>query len=156
MKKYALKIDHESCWGCRTCEVACKQENQSAEGVKLIEVAKEGPRMEKGKPVFAYRINVCLHCEEPPCMDACPDEAIVRREDQIVVLDDGVCSGCEACIEACPYDVIAFDVQRGLARKCNLCHHRVDNGLLPACADNICLAHCIFFGDPEKVVSDTQ
>ncbi|MCK5721978.1 MAG: 4Fe-4S binding protein, partial [Gammaproteobacteria bacterium] len=27
MKAYSLIIDHESCWGCKTCEVACKQEN---------------------------------------------------------------------------------------------------------------------------------
>ena len=37
------------------------------------------------------------------------------------------------------------------ALKCNLCHHRVDQGLLPACADNICLAHCIYFGDPDEI-----
>jgi Fe-S-cluster-containing dehydrogenase component len=36
-----------------------------------------------------------------------------------------------------------------VARKCNLCHHRVDRGLMPACADNVCLAHCIHFGDSE-------
>jgi hypothetical protein len=23
----------------------------------------------------------------------------------------------------------------------------VDRGLIPACADNVCLAHCIHFGD---------
>ena len=27
---------HESCWGCKTCEMACKQENQAPDGVRLI------------------------------------------------------------------------------------------------------------------------
>jgi Fe-S-cluster-containing dehydrogenase component len=44
MKKYVLKIDHESCWGCKTCEVACKQENHAADGVKLIHVSGDGPQ----------------------------------------------------------------------------------------------------------------
>jgi len=38
-----------------------------------------------------------------------------------------------------------------VARKCNLCHHRVSHGLMPACADNVCLAHCIYFGSPEQI-----
>jgi tetrathionate reductase subunit B len=103
MRKYALLINNELCWGCKTCEVACKQENRTAEGVK--------------------------------------------RADGIVVMDDSLCTGCQACIEACPYDAIDFDHQKGIAQKCNLCHHRVDYGLIPACADNVCLAHCIYFGE---------
>ena len=39
----------------------------------------------------------------------------------------------------------AFDSAKGVARKCNMCHQRVENGLYPACADNVCLAHCIYF-----------
>ena len=41
MKTYALEIDHEACWGCKTCEVACKQENRAVDGVKLISVSEE-------------------------------------------------------------------------------------------------------------------
>ncbi len=59
------------------------------------------------------------------------------------------CGTC--CIQACPYDAISFDPETGKARKCNLCHQRVTNGLYPACADNICLAHCIYFGDPAQI-----
>jgi hypothetical protein len=27
----------------------------------------------------------------------------------------------------------------------------VEQGLLPACADNVCPAHCIYFGDPKEL-----
>jgi Fe-S-cluster-containing dehydrogenase component len=47
--------------------------------------------------------------------------------------------------------VIGFDEAKQTALKCNLCHHRVDHGLFPACADNVCLAHCIYFGDPDEI-----
>jgi len=151
MKQYALIIDHESCWGCKTCEVACKQENRAADGIRLISVLEEGPGMIDGEMDFMFRVNICLHCVDPPCVDACPEEAILKRKDGIVVMDYKKCSGCEACIEACPYDAIALDEDKGVAQKCNLCHHRVDKGLIPACADNVCLAHCIYFGDPKEI-----
>ena len=154
MKQYALIIDHESCWGCKTCEVACKQENRAADGIRLISVLEEGPKMIDGKLDLVFRVNVCRHCDDPPCVDACPEEAIGKREDGIVVMDYEKCSGCEACIEACPYDAITLDEDKGVAQKCNLCHHRVDQGLIPACADNVCLAHCIYFGDPEEIAQD--
>jgi len=143
MKKYALHIDHDLCWGCKTCEVACKQETRTPDGVKIIHVSEDGPKATGDSLEFAFHVNVCRHCDDPPCAAACPEEAIVKRPDNIVVLDDGKCTGCRLCLEACPYDAIAFDKERGVALKCNLCHHRIDNGLLPACADNICLAHCI-------------
>ena len=150
MKRYALIIDHESCWGCKTCEAACKQEFHTPAGVHLISVTEEGPTTE-GSPDFRFHVNVCRHCDEPPCVDACPESAIVKRQDGIVVLEEENCTGCRICIEACPYDAIDFDEDKGIAQKCNLCHHRVDHGLIPACADNVCLAHCIFFGDPDEI-----
>ena len=145
MKKYALTIDHEACWGCKTCEVACKQENRAADGIKLIYVSEDGPKMVDGEPYFVFQVNVCRHCDDPDCIDACPEEAITKRKDGIVVMDYEQCTGCELCIEACPYNAISFDADKDVAQKCNLCYERVDQGLIPACADNVCLAHCIHF-----------
>jgi Fe-S-cluster-containing dehydrogenase component len=151
MKTYALEIDHEACWGCKTCEVACKQENRAIDGIKLISVTEEGPGIIDGKLDFVFRVNLCRHCDDPPCADACPEAAITKRSDGIVVMDYDLCSGCQLCIEVCPYDAIDFDHNQNIAQKCNLCHHRVDRGLIPACADNVCLAHCIYFGDPNAI-----
>lgn len=152
MKHYALIIDHESCWGCKTCEVACKQENHPADGVKLISVEEHGPGLVNGTLDFVFHVNVCRHCDDPPCAEACPEEAIRKRDDGIVVMDEHTCTGCRACIDACPFNAIAFDEKKGIAQKCNLCFHRVDKGLIPACADNICLAHCISFSDGDEEI----
>lgn len=78
-------------------------------------------------------------------------EAIAKRDDGIVILNHEECSGCQACIDACPYGAIAFDSARGMAQKRDLCYHRVDHGLLSACADNVCPAHCIYFRDQEEM-----
>ena len=140
---FALKVEEEKCWGCKACEVACKQENRAPDGARLIRIQEDGPRQVDGRWVFIFRANRCRHCENPACVDACAVGAISKRADSVVVLERDGCVGCRACIEACPYDAIAFDQAANVALKCNLCHHRLDKGLLPACADNICLAHCI-------------
>ena len=151
MNIYELIIDHESCWGCRTCEVACKQEHHAPEGIRLIKVLEEGPQIINGKPEFMFRVSLCQHCDEPACVEVCPEEAIINRDDGIVALNDEKCTGCRLCLDECPYDAIEFDPDKDVARKCNLCSHRVDNGLIPACADNICPGHCIYFGDPDEI-----
>jgi Fe-S-cluster-containing dehydrogenase component len=151
MDRFALIIDHESCWGCKACEVACKQENRAPAGIKLIRVSEDGPRVVGDRLDFIYRVNSCHHCDEPECVEACPEEAIEKRDDGIVILNEEACIGCGLCIDACPYHAISLDSDRRIARKCNLCSHRIDSGLVPACADNVCLAHCIHFGRPDEI-----
>jgi Fe-S-cluster-containing dehydrogenase component len=143
MTRYRLRIDEALCWGCKTCEVACKAENGAPIGVKLIRVTEDGPTWKDDGLSFSFRVRRCRHCKKPQCAEACDFGAIFKRADGIVVLHQNMCSGCKACIDACPYDAVEFDVARGVVSKCDLCRHRIDRGLLPACADNVCLAHCI-------------
>lgn len=149
MNRYALIIEEEACWGCRTCEAACMQEYDFRN--RFLHVTEEGPTLGVGTNDYMYRVALCRHCDDPPCAKACPETAITKREDGIVILDFDACTGCRSCIEACPYNAIRFDQENRKALKCNLCHHRVDQGLFPACADNVCLAHCIYFGDPLSI-----
>ena len=146
MKTYRLWIDDAACWGCQTCEVACKQENDIPIGLKIIKVKEVEPAdLDAHRGDYTFHVAFCQHCEDAPCAAACPVEAIERRPDGVVILDSETCTGCQACIAACPYDAIAFDAEKNIAMKCNLCIHRIEQGLVPACADNICPAHCIYF-----------
>jgi len=151
VKSYELYIDEYACWGCLACEAACKQEHVPRDGIRLIKVTEEWSHTTEGSLDFSFRVHVCRHCDDAPCIEACPVEAIIRREDGIIILKEEECSGCGVCIDACPYDAIAFDAEQNMAQKCNLCYQRVDQDLLPACADNVCPAHCIYFGDPEEI-----
>ncbi len=87
MSNFEIHIDNNLCWGCRTCEVACKQENRAADGIKLISVTEDGPRPVGDKLEFSFQVNLCRHCDDPPCADVCADEAIRKRDDGIVVMD---------------------------------------------------------------------
>ena len=147
---FALIIDTEDCVGCYACEVACKQEHNLPVGPRLIRVLSDGPEQIDGKPQLRYTVTHCLQCSDPPCRDACPVGAISMREDGITVIDADSCSGCQDCIESCPYGVMQFDEVRKVAQKCDLCADRLDIGLSPACVA-ACPSHCIYYGDSEEI-----
>jgi formate-dependent nitrite reductase membrane component NrfD/ferredoxin len=77
---------------------------------------------------------------------ACPTQAMYRREDGIVDFDKRICIGCKACMAACPYDAIFINPEDHSAEKCNLCAHRLDVGLEPACV-TVCPTEAILVGD---------
>ncbi len=110
----------------------------------------------------------------PPCVKACPEYpgkrmtyvapsgkkiryrggATYKRPDGAVLIDKSLCIGCGKCIDACPYGVRSFDPfvkagkdpEKQAADKCDLCVHRLDNGLEPACV-NTCQGRARIFGD---------
>ena len=66
-------------------------------------------------------------------MKACPTSAIGRLDDGRVVIDDDKCCGNKACISACPYGASFINGNTDKVDKCNLCTHRTEVGLDPAC-----------------------
>ncbi len=91
--------------------------------------------------------DVCKHCVNAPCHEACPTGAIIRTEFDTVYVQQDICNGCGYCIVACPFGVIARD-ERGdhRAHKCTLCYDRLKDGMEPACA-KACPTDSIVFGE---------
>ena len=84
---------------------------------------------------YFYLPRLCNHCTHPACLEACPRKAIVKREeDGIVLIDEDRCRGYRFCMEACPYKKIYFNHVQGVAQKCIFCFPRVEQGVAPACA----------------------
>jgi DMSO reductase family type II enzyme iron-sulfur subunit len=84
---------------------------------------------------YFYLPRICNHCTYPTCLDACPRNAIYKREeDGIVVIDEERCKGYRFCIEACPYKKIYFNKVDLLGQKCIFCYPRIEKGVAPACA----------------------
>lgn len=159
-KRYALIIDQERCIGCEACTVACRNENNGAQGHIRVSTL-DGPQKDTPAGVFpnlrmTFLPTLCNHCEHPPCSDACPLEAITKENNGVVILDEEACDGCRTCLDACPYGAIAFNDKKDKAEKCNFCRHRIEEGLEPFCVV-CCEGQAIYFGDlndPESKVSE--
>jgi molybdopterin-containing oxidoreductase family iron-sulfur binding subunit len=106
---------------------------------------------------------LCNHCDDPPCVRACPTQATFKRQDGIVMMDYHRCIGCRFCIAACPYGARSFNFRdprpfitnlnpdfptrsKGVVEKCSFCQERLAVGLLPACVE-ACKARVLIFGD---------
>lgn len=148
-------FDQERCVGCQSCMLACKEWNDLPPKV----LGQRGPRwrqvlvFEKGSfPDFSRRFlsRACLHCSRPPCLAACPAQAIVKRaEDGIVLVDREKCIGCRECLSSCPFGVPQFG-EDGLMQKCNFCLERTSQGLKPIC-ELSCVGQAIRSGSLEEL-----
>lgn len=125
--------DSQACIGCRACEVAC--------------VLSHNEQCYPSKEQFTPRIHVirqngrhsavlCRQCEDAPCLQVCPTNAFVRRNDSIQLLEER-CIGCKTCAVACPFGAIdivqhesypltGLPAAAAVAHKCDLCNDSPD------------------------------
>jgi formate dehydrogenase iron-sulfur subunit len=166
----AFLTDSTLCIGCKACEVACKEWNEvPADGfawsglsydntvalghstwrhVKFVEhTATPGLGGNAGQQVsWQFSSDVCKHCENAGCLEACPTGSIVRTEFGSVYVQPDVCNGCGYCVVGCPFGVIDRRPDDGRAFKCTFCYDRQKAGLQPACA-TACPTASIQFGE---------
>ncbi len=147
---YALCVDLDRCFGCFSCEVACKQEHHLPVGPRWVRVVQEGPRELPGGGLYLdfYPI-MCRHCVEPKCAEVCPQKAIIKRSDGIVLVQSDLCNGCRMCVEGCPFGLMDYDEGAQKASKCNLCVERLMLGAHPSCVVS-CPGRALLFGKKTK------
>jgi Fe-S-cluster-containing dehydrogenase component len=155
MTRYAMVIDTRTCIGCGDCVIACKTENKVPDGLNRDWVV-ELTRGRYPDLFTEFRSERCNHCSHATCVYACPTGAShYWRDTNVVLVDPAKCTGCKACIAACPYDARLLMHPDGYVDKCTFCHHRVEQGLDPACVST-CPTRCMHFGvldDPWTDVS---
>ena len=120
------------CSGCETCQLMCSLQNTGAfnPGKSRIKVVP-----------LSVGITIpltCQQCEDPWCRKACPEGAIVPDGKQnLVTVDEAKCTGCGACVGACPFGIMSYDSEKKKAMKCDLCG-----------GDPACVKYC-----PSKVLA---
>ena len=100
---------------------------------------------------WVFMSDVCKHCTNAGCLDACPTGALIRTEFETVIVQSDICNGCGYCVPSCPFGVINRDPYDGRAAKCTLCYDRLEDGIEPACA-KACPTDAIQFGPHDELV----
>jgi len=164
-QRWVMVIDLAKCDGCGDCTKACNKMHYvppMQEWIKVYEVADNPTAGEY------YMPRPCMHCDNPPCVRACPVGATYKRTDGVVMQDNDRCIGCRECIAQCPYSARSFNWaepphtaeelaasyspehmyphRKGTIEKCGFCPHMLREGQLPVCA-SACTMGAVYFGD---------
>ncbi len=167
-RSYGFFTDTTLCIGCKACEVACKEWNNlpadnigmtgesfdntgalSANTWRHVAFIEQDVRSDVETPFqsgWVMLSDVCKHCHNAPCLEACPTGALFRTEFDTVVVQQDICNGCGYCVPACPFGVVDVSTMDGKAHKCTLCYDRLKGGLEPACS-KACPTDSIQFGE---------
>ena len=126
-------LDPTRCEPCGQCETACVEARYGAgphDTAFVLERRRLAIHVVAGLPA----LDVCVHCDDSPCVTVCPHHALVRYPNGRVELVEPRCTGCGKCISACPYDAIRRVTALDIAVKCDACEG-ISGGpaCIPAC-----------------------
>lgn len=132
-----ILVDPSLCIQCTNCQISCKDEHADNDWTPIAAPQAKGQfwiRIDERETGSGSRMRLertpvlCQHCENAPCIAACPNNAIYTRPDGIVIIDPVACKGCGTCRAACPYDAVFENPQLGISQKCTMCAHLLDEG----------------------------
>jgi len=111
-----IVVDPDKCIGCELCETVCSfvhdgEFNPLHSRIKRVRI----------EPLINIALS-CQKCEDPDCVNACPQKALEKSEkDGSILVDEDKCSGCAFCIRACPFGAISMSTETGKVLICDLC-----------------------------------
>ena len=187
---YGYAFNVTRCEGYMECIQACVKENNldrksNTQYIQIFEMEHGQMTPDQGDSKYFHEVPVeghfymgvqCYHCDNPPCVKACPTKATWKEPDGIVVVDYDWCIGCRYCMAACPYMGRRFNWNepevpkeeitknqhylgnrkraRGMMEKCTFCIQRSRKGKLTACVE-ACPTGARVFGnllDPDSEI----
>jgi len=111
-----VSADPEKCVGCCVCEYACAMKKENT-----FNPLKSRIRVVRIHPLINLALT-CRLCEDPPCVAACPRDALTQSEENgVIMVDEDKCNGCGWCIEACDYGAITLHPENKVVFVCDLC-----------------------------------
>ncbi len=134
-EQYRFHFNMTKCIGCRSCEVACNEQNGNPADILWRRIGE----LEGGSYPDTQRHYLsmgCNHCLDAECLKGCPVDAYKKDPvTGIVMHSTDACIGCQYCVWNCPYSVPQFNPERGVVGKCDMCKGRLEDGLEPACVN---------------------
>ena len=112
-----VSVNPSKCVGCSICEFVCALEKEGDPNPLKSRI-----RVIRLNPILNLTVT-CRFCENPPCIRACPRDAIKQSEKGgILLIDENKCDGCVLCIQACPYGGMMLHPEKGVVMACDLCN----------------------------------
>jgi formate dehydrogenase iron-sulfur subunit len=134
-EQYRFHFNMTKCIGCRSCEVACNEQNGNPADILWRRIGE----LEAGSYPATQRHYLsmgCNHCLDAECVKGCPVDAYTKDPVTGIVLHSAdACIGCQYCVWNCPYSVPQFNPERGVVGKCDMCKGRLEDGFEPACVN---------------------
>jgi len=133
-----LIVNVARCIGCKRCMIECAvAHSQSGDLARAMAESPASPSRVVVKPLGEFSAPFqCRHCDDPPCVPACPTGSLAKNpDDGVVSFNADTCMGAAACVKKCPFLGIRVVDEGGKAVKCDLCIDRIAQGRIPACAE---------------------
>jgi Fe-S-cluster-containing dehydrogenase component len=138
MSKWNLINDVALCTGCHNCTLSVQDEYVGNEFPGYAaEMPKHGAdwvwlaRRDRGTyPMIDvnYLFRACRHCDDPQCKKAAQNDAVIKRDDGIVIIHPERAKGQKAIADACPYGGARWNEEKQLAQHWNFDAHLIDTG----------------------------
>lgn len=145
---YFVIADPDKCIGCRTCMIGCVVAHSDEDiFYQNPDEINFNPKLSVIKTKEVSAPIQCRHCEDAPCLNSCPQKAIVK-ENNIMSVNEEKCIGCKTCLLACPFGAIdllpqyedgkeveqvILDENKKIAYKCDLCKDNEKIACISAC-----------------------
>lgn len=163
MTRLGYLWDSQKCVACMICVIACGAANHP----ELRDTEVKDPleywrgsniRIVKSPDGKKFRLVSCQHCDNAPCVTACPTKASYKDpKTGLVRIDYSKCIGCLACVTACPYQARWVHPVSRLPMKCmgEYCQERQNLGKQPLCVA-VCPVKARDFGDLDDPMSSIR
>jgi Fe-S-cluster-containing dehydrogenase component len=145
MNQKVLVFEPNKCVGCRFCEQWC-----SFSHFEVTNPSKACIHIERDNAAQIDIAKYCHQCLTAPCIDSCEFDALSKDDDNgTIIVNRENCTGCQMCIEACPYEAPVMHPEENFILICDLC------GGEPECVKH-CPEHAILYTDIKNLDSERE
>ena len=112
MEKVFFDFDPGKCSACAACAMACFDQNDIDVQNRQHPFRNTYELEERrgAKTAFSYLSASCMHCDDAPCVVACPSGCLRKDEETgLTLYDNTLCIGCHSCAMACPFGAPSFN-----------------------------------------------
>lgn len=136
-----LFIDLEKLYSCEDASAECSY-YYHAKNTGITRLREIGQ--------FLY---ICRKCEEAPCVNSCPKEALEKQPDDVIMRYTMRCISCKSCSLACPFGTIPLESIPYIVSQCDVCIDRSDKEE-PICARTCSIEDAVKFIEIEQSEKD--